>query len=75
MCTDEQELHTEAMRSDEVPHTAEVQISVLEINQRVYQNSRCSSDTYKDIHLTEGGLRLYEIQWEKSAEVIVVNRT
>ena len=26
-----------------------------------------------DIHLTEGGLELYELQLEKSAEVIVVN--
>ena len=26
-----------------------------------------------DIHLTEGGLEPYELQLEKSAEVIVVN--
>jgi len=41
------------------------------IKRRVYRNSRCSRDTYKDIHLTEGGLRVYEISMEKSAEVIV----
>jgi len=39
-----------------------------------YRNSRCSSDRHKDVHLTEGGLELYGLQIEKSAEVIVVNR-
>jgi len=52
VCTDEQKLHTEAIRSDEVPHAAEVQNP----GKGQYQNSRCSSDRHKDIHLTEGGL-------------------
>ena len=41
---------------------------------RQYRNSRCGSDRYKDIRLTEGGLGLHELETEKSAEVIVVNR-
>ena len=40
----------------------------------LYRNGRCSRDRYRDIHLTEGGLELYGLQIEKSAEVIVVNR-
>jgi len=38
----------------------------------LYRNGRCSRDRYRDIHLTEGGLELYGLQIEKSAEVIVV---
>ena len=63
VCTDpvsstgqaEQKLHTEAIRSDEVPHAAEVQSP----ERGQYRNSRCSSDRHKDIHLTEGGLESY----------------
>jgi hypothetical protein len=44
-------------------------------NQGEFRNSRCGSDRHKDIRLTEGDLELYELQIEKSAEVIVVNRT
>ena len=40
---------------------------------RQYRNSRCGSDRYKDIRLTEGGLGLHELETEKSAEVIVVD--
>jgi len=56
VCTDEQKLHTEAMRSDEVTHAAEVQNSEM----RQYRNSRCSSDRQKDIRLTEGDLELWK---------------
>ncbi|MFT4756777.1 MAG: hypothetical protein ACI91R_001425, partial [Vicingaceae bacterium] len=45
---------TEAIRSDEVTHAAEVQSSA----KRQYQNSRCSSDRQKDIRLTEGDLKM-----------------
>ena len=67
VCTDEQKLHTEAIRSDEVPHAAEVQ----HLERGQYRNSRCSSDRHKDIHLTEGDLEPYELWIEKSAEAIV----
>ncbi len=40
-------------------------------NQREFRNSRCGRHRHKDIRLTEGGLELYVIQIEKSAEVIV----
>jgi hypothetical protein len=40
---------------------------------RQYRSSRCGSDRYKDIRLTEGGLGLHELETEKSAEVIVVD--
>ena len=33
------------------------------INRRAYRNSRCSRDTYKDIHLTERAVRTKNIQW------------
>jgi len=33
------------------------------INRRAYRNSRCSRDTYKDIHLTERAVRKKNIQW------------
>ena len=69
ICTDEQKPHTEAIRSDEVAHDTEVQ----HLARGQYQNSRCGSDRYKDIHLTEGGLEPYELWIEKSAEVIVVD--
>ena len=38
---------------------------------RQNRNSRCSRDRQKDIHLTEGALHFYELETEKSAEVIV----
>ena len=69
--TDEQKLHTEAIRSDEVPHAAEVQ----HLERGQCRNSRRSRHRHKDIRLTEGGLGLYGLQIEKSAEVIVVDRT
>jgi hypothetical protein len=43
-------------------------------NQGESRNSRCGRHRHKDIRLTEGGLELYEIQIEQSAEVIVVDR-
>ena len=46
-------LDTEAMRSDEVSHAAEVQSPA----KGMYQNSRSGRDRYKDIHLTEGDLK------------------
>jgi hypothetical protein len=41
------ELHIEAMRTDEVAHSTEVQSYQETGNQ--FRNSRCSSDRYKDI--------------------------
>ena len=38
------------------------------------RNSRCGSDRYRDIRLTEGDFGLHELDTEKSAEVIVVDR-
>lgn len=35
------------------------------------RNSRSSRLRYKDIHLTKGDLGLHEMEFEKSAEVIV----
>ncbi|MCG8310042.1 MAG: hypothetical protein MI975_21780, partial [Cytophagales bacterium] len=60
VCTDKQELHMEAIRSDEVAHAAEVQY--FERGQG--QNSRCSRNRHKDIHLTKGDL-LVSGTWEK----------
>ena len=48
-------------------HAAEVQ----HLERGQYRNSRCSRHRHKDIHLTEGGLELYGLQIEKSAEVIL----
>ena len=64
-----QKLHTEAIRSDEVSHAAEVQNP----ERGSSRNSRCSRHRHKDIRLTEGDLKLYEIQIEKSAEVVVLS--
>jgi len=58
------------MRSDEVSHAAEVQSPA----KGVYQNSRSGRNRYKDIHLTEGGLKTVK-GFEKSAEVIVPKET
>ena len=55
-------LHTEAIRSDEVTHAAEVQL----LARGRYRNSRCSSDRHKDIHLTEGGLLIVCMSGEVS---------
>ena len=38
-----------------------------------YRNSRCGSDRYRDIRLTEGGLGFHELETEKSAEAIVLS--
>ena len=64
-----QKLHTEAIRSDEVSHAAEVQ----NLERGLYRNSRCSRDRHKDFHLTKGGLELYEMQIEQSADVVVLS--
>ncbi len=40
-----------AIRSDEVPHAAEVQSP----ERGLYRNSRCGRHRHKDIRLTEGG--------------------
>lgn len=71
VCTDEQKLHTEAIRSDEVTHAAEVQNSA----KSHYRNSRCSRDRQKDIRFTEGGLCQKKKKAEKSAEAIVLMET
>jgi len=58
-CTDEQKPHTEAMRSDEVAHHAEVQ----HLERGKYRNSRCGRNRHKDVYLTEGGpdkVKLYQ---------------
>jgi len=59
VCTDEQKLHTEAIRSDEVPHAAEVQ----HLERGQYRNSRCSRHRHKDIRLTKRAEREENIQW------------
>ena len=58
-------------KSDEVAHHTDVQKMVLAI---MYLCSRFSGYWVKEYALTWGGLELYVIQIEKSAEVIVVNR-
>ena len=73
VCTDEQKLHTEAIRSDEVSHAAEVQSLPFFILER--------KDSTEIVDVAVIGIRMftlprevsnYRVWFEKSAEAIVV---
>ncbi len=65
--TDEQKLDMRHDKSDKQAHHCNVQTQEAE-----YLLCRFSSDWWKENALTWGGLSNHELDWEKSAEVIVV---